>query len=179
MEANNRRNQYENTRTSYIQGNTARKLNAVPNIEREESDYEVTSPRRMPSPGRQSSPARQPSTKREVQRHPIALSGISMASMFVLSMAIVATLFFSVQFLKLQYEVRQMQKNIVTKEHSLTSLRNENDAAYEQINAAYNLDYIYEVAVGELGMVYPNNNTVITYQSSDDDYVRQYMDIPE
>ena len=179
MEANNRRNPYEYDRTSYMQGNTARKLNAVPNIDREEPEYEVASPRRKPSPGRQPSPVRQPVTRRELQRQSNTLSGISMASMFVLSMAIAITLYFCVQYLQLQYEVRQMEKNIVSQEHSLTILRNENDAAYEQINLAYDLDYVYEVAVGELGMVYPNNNKVITYQSSDEDYVRQYMDIPE
>jgi hypothetical protein len=35
------------------------------------------------------------------------------------------------------------------------------------------------VATNELGMVSPQNNQVITYDSNLSDYVRQYKDIPE
>ena len=43
----------------------------------------------------------------------------------------------------------------------------------------YDLDYVYSIAVNELGMVYPNNNEVITFEAADDSYVRQYADIPK
>ena len=72
-----------------------------------------------------------------------------------------------------------MDKKIVSMEKDLTKLTHENDATLEAINTAYNLDYVYKVAVEDLGMVYPNNNKVITYKSEDTDYVRQYEDIPE
>jgi hypothetical protein len=72
-----------------------------------------------------------------------------------------------------------MDKTIVSMEKELTMKTNENDAAYEAVNTTYDLDYVYKVAVDELGMVYPNNNKVITYQSGDEDYVRQYEDIPD
>lgn len=161
MEANRRQYQYDNYRTSYVEGNTVRKLNAVPDIQREERQVAKPSPRR------------------QEQRHPKALSGISMASLFVLTIAIVTTLYFCVEYLKLQYGVNRMEKDIVTMEHTLTTMKNENDAAFTQIEAAYDLEYVYQVAVEELGMVYPNKNKVITYQSSMEDYVRQYEDIPE
>ena len=38
---------------------------------------------------------------------------------------------------------------------------------------------IYQIAVEELGMVYPDKNLVITYESSDGSYLRQYRDIPD
>ena len=60
-----------------------------------------------------------------------------------------------------------------------TTLSDENDAAYEAIDTAVDLNYIYKVAVEELGMVYPNKNEVITYKSGSESYVRQYADIPE
>ena len=53
-----------------------------------------------------------------------------------------------------------MEKDIVSMEQNLT-IRNENDQRYEQINTVYDLDYVYNIAVNELGMVYPNNNEVI------------------
>ena len=44
---------------------------------------------------------------------------------------------------------------------------------------AVNLDEVYRVAVQELGMVYPNNNRTVYYQSSADGYVRQFGNIPK
>ncbi len=170
MEASNRKNQFDYRRTSYVDGNTVRKLNAVP----ERREHTST-----PIPGRQPLPERRQVPERQERRAPRMVSGINMASMLVLTIAIIATLYFCVEFLMLQYDVTAMEKEIVSMEHNLTTMKNENDAAYEQINSAYDLDYVYQVAVGELGMVYPNKNTVITYQSNDEGYVRQYRDIPE
>ena len=70
-----------------------------------------------------------------------------------------------------------MDKSIISMEKQLTALTNENDAAYEAINTAFDLDYVYRVAVEELGMVYPKDNKVIKYKSSGTDYVRQYEDM--
>ena len=160
MEANKRRYQSEMRRTSYIEGNTVRKLNAVPDIRREERPYEV------------------PSHRRQEQNQPKPFSGINFASLLVLTIAIIATVSVCVDYLKLQMDVSGMEKSIVSMEKELTTLTNENDAAYASINKTYDLDYVYKKAVQELGMVYPNKNKVITYKSSDEDYVRQYEDIP-
>lgn len=161
MEANQRRNQYTNAGTSYVDGNTVRKLNTVPGRRREEEQYEVPSPRR------------------QTQARPKTLSGINLASLMVLTVAIVATLYMCVEYLQLQSNVGQMDNTIVTMEKKLITMTKTNDAEYESVNAKCDLDHIYKVAVKELGMVYPNNNKVITYQSGKEDYVRQYQDIPK
>ena len=161
MDADKKRYQYDYTRTSYVEGNTVRKLSVAPDIRREEQQYEIPSPRR------------------QEHRQPKSLSGINFASLLVLTVAIIATVYVCVEYLKLQTNVSQMEKSIISLEQELTIKTNENDAASEMVNTAYDLDYVYQVAVEDLGMVYPNKNTVITYQSSDDDYVRQYEDIPE
>ncbi|MBP1754352.1 MAG: putative rane protein [Firmicutes bacterium] len=161
MEANKRRYQYENTGTSYVDGNTVRKLRATPDIRREEEQYIVPTPRR------------------QEQRQHKTLSGINLASLMVLTVAIIATVYVCVEYLMLQNQVTQMDKSIIKMEKELTVLTNENNAAYESIDTALDLDYIYQVAVEELGMVYPNKNEVITYKSSSSNYVRQYEDIPE
>jgi cell division protein FtsL len=161
MEANKRQYRYENTRTSYIDGNTARKLSAAPDIRREERHTLTPAPRR------------------QEQRQPKALSGVNLASLLVLTIAIIATVYVCVDYLRLQNKVSQMDKTIVSMEGTLSTMTKENDAAYEAVNQAYDLDYVYKEAVGRLGMVYPNKNTVITYKSSEDEYVRQYEDIPQ
>jgi cell division protein FtsL len=160
MEANKKRYQYGNIGTSYIEGNTARKLSAAPDIRREERRIEKPAPRR----------------KEHIQ--PKALSGINLGSLLILTIAIVATVYVCVEYLMLQTEVSSMNKSIVSLEKNLMVTTHENDAALAEINSTYDLDYVYQIAVGELGMVYPNKNEVIKYKSGDDDYVRQYEDIP-
>ncbi|MDD4111835.1 MAG: septum formation initiator family protein [Herbinix sp.] len=173
MEANRKRQLYQ-TNTNYIDGNTARKQayigqNAMQN-------YSAVPERRreLPAPRR---PV--PTPERQIHRQPRHLSGISKASLFILTIAIAATLYFCIEFLWLQHQVGNMEKNILTMEQDLNAKRSENDAAYEQINMVYDLDYVYSIAISELGMVYPNNNEVITFESTDDSYVRQYADIPK
>lgn len=159
MEANKKRIQYNNTRTSYIEGNTVRKLEATPDIRREQPEL--------------------PSRRRQEHRQPKPFSGISFTSLLVLTVAIITTVYVCVDYLKLQTQVNQMEKQIVSMDNTLKKMTNQNDAAFEAINSEFDLDYVYRVAVEELGMVYPNKNTIISYESSADDYVRQYEDIPQ
>ena len=161
MEAKKRRYQYEDIGTSYVDGTAVRKLRVAPDVRREEEQYVTPSPRR------------------QERIQPKVFSGINFASLIVLTVAIIATVYVCVDYLMLQNQVSQMDRSIIKLEKELTVLTNENNAAYEAIDTALNLDYIYQVAVEELGMVYPNKNEVITYQRSSSNYVRQYEDIPE
>lgn len=174
MEANRKRQGYQ-INNSYIDGNTARKQayvgqNAMGNIR-------AAVPERYRDYPAPKQPIQTP--ERQIRRQPRYMSGISKASLFILTMAIAATLYCCIEFLMLQYQVSRMEKNIITMEQSLNDMKSKNDAAYEQINMVYDLDYVYNIAVSELGMVYPNNNEVITFESTDDNYVRQYADIPD
>lgn len=160
MEAKRRKYQAEDYRTSYVDGNTVRKLNAAPERRREEQIYETPAP------------------SRKKHKQTVAFSGINLASLMVLTVATAISVFVCVEYLQLQMKVSSMEKSIVSMEKNLITLTNENDAAYASIDTQIDLDYIYQVAVSELGMVYPNNNEVITYESNDVGYVRQYEDIP-
>lgn len=159
MDANKKKYNQEYTRTSYVEGNTVRKLNTVP--DRREEQYEVAAPRRQDN------------------RQTKTLSGINITSFLVLSIAIIATVFVCIDYIKVQSDINHMQKEIDSQQEKLITLTKDNDALEEMVKVEYNLDYVYHMAVEELGMVYPNDNTVITYKGSDIDYVRQYEEIPE
>lgn len=161
MDAKQRRQLNNYYGTSYVDGNTVRKYNHVPDIHREREPYEMPSPRR------------------QQQTNPRALQGLSLGSLLMLSIAIAATLYICVEYLKLQTNVNHMEKTIISMEKKLSNLKEVNEASYDQINMIYDLDYVYRVATQEYGMVYPNNNEVITYKKSNNNYVRQYRDIPE
>lgn len=83
-----------------------------------------------------------------------------------------------VNFLQLQAETTQRVKEIASLETQLEDLRKENDDHYTRIMTAVDLDYIRDVAINELGMVYAGSDQVILYDSGSDDYVRQNGEIP-
>ncbi len=159
MDARKQQGNYKNE--YYMDGNTARKLQVVPRYPEEEE----LQPRQQPV--------------RKIRKRPRVNEGIDMFSLFVLTVAIVVTLYTCVEFLGVQSNLTEMNTEIADLESSLTKLQNENTDALSQLNTFLDLNYIYQVATNELGMVYPNENQVITYESNLSDYVRQYDDIPE
>ncbi len=161
MEPKRKHRQYDNSRTSYVEGSAVRKLNNMPDTRREEQYYDFPSPRR------------------QEHRRVKTLSGINFTSLLVLSAAIIATLYVCMDYLKINSEVTQMNRQVIENQQELTKLMKDNDAALETVNEAVDLDQIYHYAVEELGMVYPNKNTVIKYHSNDDDYVIKYQEIPD
>jgi hypothetical protein len=168
MEAEKRR---YNNQTSYISGSTVRKLYVEP--ERDYDTYEqpnprITNPERRQRPQVDPRPARQPRVGR----------GIDFLSLLLLSVAMAASLFVCFEFIKSLSESIQLGKQIVTLESQLNTLTDKNDIAEIAINQPIDLNQIYEVAVGTLGMVHPNNNTVIEYESNEVGYTRQYEEIP-
>lgn len=166
MDANKRKYQMNNA--MYVSGSAARKLSVAP--ERERRQYEE---RIIEVPSRRQQPNNRPSHKPEVSR------GIDFVSMMVLLVAIVATLFVCIEYLKVQSGIIQMDKEIVSLEKNLSKLKDTNDAMSNSLAASLDLDEIYTIAVGELGMVFPNKNQVRSYEKNDAGYVRQYGEIPE
>ena len=83
-----------------------------------------------------------------------------------------------VNYLQLQAETTSRMKNIASLETQLESLRKENDDHYTRIMTSVDLDYIRDVAINELGMVYAGSDQVVLYDNGTDDYVRQNEDIP-
>ena len=182
MEANNKWVNYQ-ARFSHIEGNTVRKPDYAQRALRYNNAVPEKPIREIPEPERRTTvrPERRTTARPEKRtyRQPRYMTSIGKSTMLVLTLAIAATLYCCIEFLKLQYQVNKMEKEIVSLENTLNEMVTENNAAYEQIKTAYDLDYVYNVAVNELGMVYPNNNEIITLKSTDESYVRQYADIPD
>lgn len=159
MEERNRR--YYNSNLYSIEGNAARKLQAVPDYQKVER------------------PDRRQQTRREIQKKRKTNPSMDIVSMLILTFAIAVTVYSCLEYLSVQSRISQMNKKIVELESELIKTKNENTSALSEINTSLDLDYIYKVATKELGMVYPKENQVIAYESTLSDYVRQYKDIPK
>lgn len=83
-----------------------------------------------------------------------------------------------VRYLQLQAESTSRVKEIAELETTLESMRKENDDNYTRIMTSVDLDYIKDVAINELGMVYAGKDQVVLYDGGTKDYVRQNGEIP-
>ncbi len=97
----------------------------------------------------------------------------------VLTVAIVLTLYICINYLQIQSDIVQLEKKISSIENNISVAENENNALERVVNSRYcDLDYVYNVAVGVLGMVYPDKNEVRFYRNSGTSYYRDYSVTP-
>ena len=104
---------------------------------------------------------------------------INLPHLLMLTAAAICMLYLCVTYLQVQSSITSRMHNIEQSEKELEVLKSENDALETSINTYVDLDYVYEVATEELGMVYANKDQVIMYNRTESEYVRQYDDIPK
>lgn len=158
MSADKRRNYYQ---TNYYNGSAARKLNTVPQTHREVEEIRPVAPVKVP--------------KTKVRRKP----AIGFMMFVTMTGALMMTLYTAVDYVKAQLEVHDLTKAIAASELQLSQMTMENEAALKKINSKIDLEDIFNKATNELGMVFPNNNKVITYKAAVCEYIRQYDSVPE
>ena len=150
-----RRAAYRNS--VYVQGNTARRLQAVPERENE--------------------PLRKVSTRtrknRERARH------MNIGSVLSMAVAIVAAGFILTWYLTLQSDITNSIKHIAALESELNELKRDNDENYNRITSDINLEEVKRVAIQELGMSYAKEGQIVIFNGEGSDYIRQTGDIPD
>lgn len=150
-------------RHRYIEGNTVRKIQPLERPERRQGS------------GRQE-PKRQ---HRNQQSRRESIQYVNVFYTVFLAAAACMVLWSCVNYLQLQAETTSRIKNISALEMQLEELRKENDDNYTRIMTSVDLDYIKDVAINELGMVYAGQDQVIMYDGGTRIYVRQSGEIPK
>ena len=106
---------------------------------------------------------------------------MSMGFLYVafLGLAVVVLAASLVSYLKLQNDITTMVDDIAYYEQTLNNLTLANDDEYSKIVNAVDYDYIRQVAIEELGMVYASEEQIVTYEREYSDYVRQLADVSD
>lgn len=164
-------------RDNYVDGTTARKLQAVPDYADnsdydDDYDYEVERRRREQTYQERIRRERAQRRRREKTK---TMDG---ASLVMLIVAVALTFYVSIQYIQVQTSMTQLSKSVAAKESEVAKMTKDNNAALEEISRAYDLSYVYKIATKELGMVFPNKDQVIRYNSRKSDYVKQFEEIP-
>lgn len=128
-------------------------------------------------------PEQERQTRTKVRRHTIQKNSQKALPMdlpyaIVLCIAAICMLYICISYLQVHASISTRIQNIEQLELRLETLKSENDAMATRINTSIDLDYVYEVATQELGMVYANKEQVRLYDKTESEYVRQYEDIP-
>ena len=146
-------------RRYYIEGNTARKLN--------------TAPERIERPQREKRRVNE-----KVNRNAKRAKAFDLKYTIALVTA-TAFLFVScVSMLNLQADITEQRRQIAMLESNLIELTDMNNETGKRLDSTVDLTEVYEVATTELGMVYPKNGQVLSYEASNPDYVKQFKDVP-
>ncbi len=104
--------------------------------------------------------------------------GIDFMALAMLVAALGITAFVMIQYLSVSAKIVELDKAIKNLTTQYEALQDSNDNKLAEIADQMDLNEVYEIAVGKLGMVYPKDNQIITYQYEGDGYVRQYAAIP-
>lgn len=140
----------------YIQGNTVRKPDVTREIERK--------PRK-----RLSNTTRK---NREKAEH------MSAGYVLFLSIALIATGWILINYIKLQSDITNSIQQISSLESELNDLKLANDEEYNRITSSIDLEEVRRIAIQELGMTYAKEGQIVKFTSENNDYVKQISSIP-
>lgn len=150
-----------NARSSvYVDGNTARRLQTVPQRKQ------------------QPSVRRKPEVSAAARRNRARAASMNVGFVLFLTAVSVAILICGVHFLQMKAEITTKIEAVAALESELSQLREDNNSYDSQISSTADLNAIKKKAMGELGMKYPTEDQIVTYETSRSSYVRQYQDVP-
>ena len=155
--ANNRQGRQMNNKGFYSYGNAAYDIDVVAALE-------------APATGE---PLRELKARNKEEKR----NHVSFGNVLFLVAALVAVGYSLVSYLTLQSEIASMNENIAVYETRLNNLTLANDDEYSKMIETVNLDEIRTIAISELGMVYPNEDQIVSYVRENSDYVRQVNEL--
>lgn len=144
----------------YIEGNTARKLNTAP----ERVERPVREERRV---------------NERISRNTRRARAFDLKYTMALTVATVFLFVSCVNMLTLQADITEQRREIATLERNLESLIDTNNETGKRLESSVDLTKVYDTAIKELGMVYPKNGQIVSYEATNPDYVKQFKDVPE
>ncbi len=155
----------------YVEGSTVRKVVAEPDI------------RRTPDRREERRTDTRTEERRQRQRQLSKKTDRALAFDFKYTVFVVASVmimvFACVTMLYMESKISTQKNNINSMEAELEALQNDNAAYRMSLDNMYSLNDIYDVATNELGMVYAKKGQIVYYNSANEDYVKQYQDVPE
>ncbi len=113
------------------------------------------------------------------KRHQKVKMSMDFGSLVYFSFAVIISVCACVCYLQLRAEVTQNMQTLAQMKASLYDLEMDNNAMESTIMMSIDLDKIKDIAMNELGMMYPTPEQIITYEIEEDNYMDVYVNIEE
>lgn len=159
VRTNQRRNIYDRRtagNSSYVYGNTVRKLDVTTAIEEK--------------------PKKKLSNAARKNREKAA--GMNLGYVLFLAVAMMVAAGVLIGYIRLQSDNTMAMERIASMESELNDLRLKNNEEYSRVVSNVDLEEVKRIAIEELGMKYAEEGQVINVEGAKDDYVRQYTEMP-
>ena len=144
-----------NTNSTYVEGNTVRKLNVVEELQKPLDTKENTK-----------------------KKHDRSLyMNLGYVVFLIGALAVAAIILMS--YIRVQSDIIISVRNIASLERELNNLKLSNDEDYARAASSVDLEEVRRVAIGELGMRYAKEGQIINVSGEGSDYVRQLSEIQE
>lgn len=95
-----------------------------------------------------------------------------------IAFAVGMTLLVCANYIMVINQGNEKSAQIVALQEELNAMKEENDQKKLSIDTSVDYNYIYDVAIKELGMIHAGSGHVIKYESGESEYVIQYTDVP-
>ena len=151
----------------YVDGNTVRRMEAVPDYRRQREERE-----------RREREEEQKRRRRIARRNQEQVLRVSRSYVVFLTMVALVFAVFAGLYICIQSDITARMHTISNLESQIADVRAENDEAYKRINTSVDLESIRNVAMLQLGMSYAKESQIVYYSVGDDDYMNQYGEIP-
>lgn len=123
--------------------------------------------------------AKREEEERKIEKSRLRRSiSINFPTLIVLTLVLVVAGYVSMSYLSTKAEIISLKDEIAAMDSKIENLRDENNVQRAQIEDNIDMQKVYRVATKELGMVHPQKQQVLKYDSRKNDTVRQYGDIP-
>ena len=165
---------YESLYKQAFNGNAARNLDE----EKEEDLYDIdTNEEDFAEPSQHYERYTESSIKSEPVVKTHRKIDINIVYTITMIAAVCVLLISAFRMLETKSDITQTEKKITLAKNELADVNALNESLKASLDTQLDRNYIYSVAVGKLGMVYPNNNKVISYESAGSGHVRQLAQI--
>lgn len=144
--------------TNYISGSTAERI----------TENRIEKPLR-----------REQKRQRRISQKTANLTAFRLPQVIVSGLLAVVCLQFSIQYIRDITEVNSLVTQIESIQSEVESKNENNRLLKSELNAAIDLDEVYRVATEEIGMIYPDEGSIISYTSVESEYVRQFDSVPD
>ena len=116
--------------------------------------------------------------RRKKASHAVRTGTLGRGFVLFLTAICAAMLCICVYYIQQKAEITNQYETIAKLENRYNTLKDDNDARYNEVMSSVSLEDIKEAALTRLGMHYADAGQIRYYSVQDDSYVRQYREVP-